>query len=400
MMRILVTYGWCRTAYIAAESLCRAGFEVYTCGSTDLSMARFSRFVRGFDRVPDPFKEPEQYVTEISAIVKRRNIEILLPIHEDALAIQTYREILPENLLIACPPRSEISRVLDKYEIIKIADSAQVAVPKTVAPATIAEVDSLAQQLGFPLIIKTRRGNSGKGVFRVNSAEETRQKYSEIVKNFGLANNQLPILQEYIEGSVFGSCFLADRGEVKACFLERYLRCKEGGFGTSIWRERCEFPLLHDYTKKMAKMLNWTGIGHFDFMVNPQLSSAYLIEMNPRFWGALNLAVQNGFDFPKGLITMLTKGEPDADSFKPLLHPVASQWIVGEIIAGVAEFRRGKWLAPLASAGRILFSDRPRTYDDFRWHDPLPLLVEIAHYGSSFLASGGEINPVVAEMMQ
>ncbi|MEG4632702.1 hypothetical protein QUB56_24440 [Microcoleus sp. AR_TQ3_B6] len=61
-MRILVTYGWCRTAYIAAESICRAGFEVYACGSTALSMVRVSRLVRGFDRVPDPFKEPEQLV--------------------------------------------------------------------------------------------------------------------------------------------------------------------------------------------------------------------------------------------------------------------------------------------------------------------------------------------------
>jgi hypothetical protein len=59
-MRILVTYGGCHTAYIAAESLGRAGFEVYACGSTALSMVRISRFVRGFHRVPDPFKEPEQ----------------------------------------------------------------------------------------------------------------------------------------------------------------------------------------------------------------------------------------------------------------------------------------------------------------------------------------------------
>jgi len=62
------------------------------------------------------------------------------------------------------------------------------------------------------------------------------------------------------------------------------LRCKEAGFGTSVLRrEPCEFPLLHDYTQRMAKALNWRGIGHFDFIVDSQLSSAYLIEMNPRF---------------------------------------------------------------------------------------------------------------------
>lgn len=56
---------------------------------------------------------------------------------------------------------------------------------------------------------------------------------------------------------------------------------------------------------------------------------------------------------------MLTKGEPDSDCFKHLLQPVASFWIVGEIIAGVAEFRTGKGLAPLASVGQILRGRSP-----------------------------------------
>lgn len=399
-MRVLLTYGWCRTAYVAAESLSRAGWEVYVCDFTPLSMTRFSRFVRGFDFVPHPFKEPEQYVTELAAIAKRRQIDVLLPVHEDSLPIQTYRDRLPENLIIACPSRNDLLRVMDKYEIIKIAESAKVAVPKTLTPASISEVDALARELGFPLVIKTRRGNSGKGVFRIDSPEEAVQKYQEIVKDFGLANNQMPILQQYIEGSIYGSCFLAKEGEVKACFTERYLRCKEGGFGTSVFRERCHFPLLEDYAQKMAKELNWTGIGHFDFVVDAQQSSAYLIEMNPRFWGALNLAVKNGYDFPRGLVTMLTTGEPDAQSFKPVSPSISSLWIVGETIASVGELRHGKPLAPLASLKRIFLSGRHCSYDDFRWLDPLPLLIEFAYYGSSFLASGGNINPVAVEMMQ
>jgi predicted ATP-grasp superfamily ATP-dependent carboligase len=399
-MRVLVTYGWCRTAYVAAESLSRAGFEVYACSSTPLSMTRVSRFVRGFDCIADPFKEPERYVTELSAVVKRRQIDVLLPMHEDGVAIQTYRDRLPPNLLIACPPCRDLIKVLDKYEIIKIAESAGVGVPQTIAPANIAEVDSLVPQLKFPLIVKTRRGNSGKGVFRVNSASEASQTYREIVESFNLQQHQLPILQEYLTGSVYGSCFLAQEGEVKACFNERYLRCKEGEFGTSVWREPCEFPLLSEYTTKMAKALNWTGIGHFDFIVDSDRSSADLIEMNPRFWGALNLAIQNGYDFPQGLVTMLTTGQPDANSFQPSKRLISSLWIVGEVIASISEFRSGKWLAPLTSLGRILFRDRWCRADDFRWHDPLPLLMEFTHYGSAFLASGGEINPVVTEMMQ
>jgi len=398
-MNILLTGSWVRTAYVAAESLAKAGWEVFVCGSNFLSMTRFSRFIQGFDLVSNPFKEPEQYVKELAQIVKQREIDVLLPVHEDALSIQTYRHYFPENLIIACASEKELLIVLDKYEIIKIAEAAQVGVPQTYAPYSIAEVDFLAKTLGFPLIIKTRRGNSGKGVFRVNSAQEAVNKYQEVIENFSLTSTQMPILQQYLEGSLYGGCFLAKEGEVKACFIEHYLRCKEEGFGTSVLRKPCVFPLLEDYTKKMAQKLKWTGIGHFDFIVNAEKTSAYLIEMNPRFWGALNLAVKNGYDFPRGLITMLTSDEPDNESFQPVTVPISSLWIAGEMIAGVAEFRSGKSMALLMSLKRILFPGRACKYDDFRWHDPLPLLVELAHYGSSFISSGGKINPVYTEMM-
>jgi predicted ATP-grasp superfamily ATP-dependent carboligase len=399
-MRILITYGWCRTAYVVAESLSRAGFDVYVCDSSHLSMTRFSRYIQGFDRVADPFREPKEYVAQLSHLIRRRKIDILLPIHEDALIIQNYRYLLPEDLTIASPSREDLLTVTDKYKIIQIAEIAGVDVPKTVAPDDLKNLKEFACTLKFPLMIKTRRGNSGKGVFPVKDIDELLEKYREIVHLFQLDNPNLPILQEYVLGEVHGSCFLAERGQVKACFIERYLRCKEGGFGTSVLREPRYLPMLQEATCKMVERLQWDGIGHFDFIVPPDLSQGYLIEMNPRFWGALNLSIQNGYDFPRAWLSRIANKNYDMSSLQPTKKNVKSLWIVGELIAALSEFKKGNNLAFLLSIKRLISAGIYDRYDDFRWHDPLPLLIEMAYYGTTFLKSGGQINPVIIEMMR
>lgn len=399
-MRVLVTYGWCRTAYAAAESLSQAGFDVYASGSSALSMTRVSRFVRGFNRVPDPFKCPESFANALVSIVQDRKIDILLPVHEDALIIQKYRHIFPNNVIIACPKHEDLSIALDKYQLTKLASAAGIQVPSTYEPKNIDQADIFFAETDFPLIIKTRHGNSGKGVFLVQSESQAKSTFRDVVKKYSLSDDNLPICQEFIDGQICGSCFLADKGEVKACFTERYLRCKQGKFGTSVLREPADLPELKEDTSKIVRALNWTGIGHFDFIMDEKSRRPVLIEMNPRFWGALNMAIKNGYDFPRALVTMLTNGKPNAESFQPKEKPVKSLWIAGEMIAAMDELMHGKLFAPLMSLRRVLLHRGRYSFDDFRWNDPFPLLVEMVHYATGFFLSGGNVNPEAIEMMR
>jgi predicted ATP-grasp superfamily ATP-dependent carboligase len=130
---------------------------------------------------------------------------------------------------------------------------------------------------------------------------------------------------------------------------------------------------------------HWTGIGHLDFIADATLNQLYLLEMNPRWWGALNLAVVNGFDFPPGLVTMALEGEPVAGAFCEPAVRRKSLWILGELIACRAELMQGKWYAPFTSLQRLLCAGRDCSCDDFCWSDPRPLMAETAHYLGRFL---------------
>src|SRR5436190_16348059 len=109
-MRVLITYGWCRTAYVMAESLCRAGFTVSACGDSALSVARVSRHVTSFDTVPDPFGDPRSYTAAVGDVMRRRGASLVFPAHEDFVVLQQFRDLLPADAIVAAPGYAAVSR--------------------------------------------------------------------------------------------------------------------------------------------------------------------------------------------------------------------------------------------------------------------------------------------------
>src|SRR5438477_12937637 len=100
-MRILVTYAWCRTAYAVCESLAKAGFKISVCGDSMLSMTRVSRYADSFDRVPNSFTEPRLYARAIGEVIRKRGVSVVVPVHEDFIPLQQFREYLPPGITIA-----------------------------------------------------------------------------------------------------------------------------------------------------------------------------------------------------------------------------------------------------------------------------------------------------------
>ena len=391
--KILITYGWCRTSYLALRSLAYQGYEVYSCSSSTPAMCQWSRFSRKNQKVPDPFLKPEEYAFAVGKLVTQWKIDAVLPGHEDALPLRRFQKLLPDVPII-CPSLEVLEHALDKGWITEQAQSIGVPVPRTKFPGSVDEAIADSEDLGFPLIIKLRRGNSGKGVVAVKNVEEMRDILLNRFRLYTQQQTRFPILQEYMPGQVVGVCFLAHEGRIVASFGERYLRCKDGQFGTSVFREPLVWPKLNDYVALMIKQLHWTGLGHFDFIEAEDQSNAYLLELNPRLWGAINLAYINGFNFPAAVVAQ-TFGEENLDRYFDLQSDssLRSIWLIGEMIAAVNRWRDGESLGPVRAFLGVMKSLPNSRFDDLLWHDPFAFLGEAACYAKMFIRAGGSTNP-------
>ena len=390
-----VTYGWCRVSYTILDSLARRGVAVHIGDTSGVAMCRVSRRAASFARYRSPYRDPEGFVADVSHAMQRAGATVLLPGHEDILVLARLREQLPPDVILPVDDADKLARSINKWQIIELARAAGVPVPESYKPETPDEVKSIAAKLAYPAIVKTQLGNSAKGVFVVNNPSEAVAQYEKAVADYKIAVPHWPVLQQFAHGTGYGVCLLYNRGEFRASFAEKYTRCKEGNFGTSTFRESVHAPELIEYGRALLDSLKWHGVAHLDFIYDEATKKTALIEINPRFWGALDLSVRAGVDFPWLLYQMAVNG--DVAKVEKYQTGVNARWIVGEMLHLfnlAKKLRVGGFLQSLSAMAR----ERADGCDDFRLRDPLPLFTEMLYYGSRFIATGST-NPVEEGMI-
>jgi predicted ATP-grasp superfamily ATP-dependent carboligase/ribosomal protein S18 acetylase RimI-like enzyme len=390
-----VTYGWCRTTYAVVLSLGRRGIDVHVSDASSIAMSRYSRHCRSFAKVPDFFIEPDNYFEATCDILKKTGVRVLLPCHEDVGIFCRRKDELPEGVLTSLPDWDNYRVAEDKFAVLDVAAKAGCPVPLAAKVDSFSQLEVLAKSMGWPVVLKTKIGNSAKGVRIAHNKEELVVKFKNLVDEFNLAEERWPFLQEFLPGDAAGVCMLYQNGRCVASFAERYLRCKEPGkFGTSTLREPFENQQLISLATSVMDRLNWHGVAHIDFVADKN-GEFRLIEINPRLWGALALATFAGVDFPY-LWYLTAIGESIDGQIIPQYPPIKCRWIIGDCLAFMELAKRGM----LVEAMRILTPHRRCYHDDFVISDPIPFPFELADYVAKFLKSGGSVNPVTWGMVR
>jgi len=392
---VFITYSWCRSSYAIVLSLGRRGIDVHVGDAAPFAMSRFSRYCKSFTRLPEFFIEPERYFRETCRALKKTGSKVLMPGHEDVGIFSKRRDELPSDVHVALPEWDSYQIAEDKFAVLDLAEKTGCPVPDTMEIGSIQELENFAESSDWPVVIKTRIGNSAKGVRIARSSKELVQKFEELVQTYNLPKNRWPVVQEFLPGDAAGVCLAYNRGRCIASFAERYLRCKEPGkFGTSTLRETYDNHQLINNAIGVMDKLKWHGVAHLDFVAD-KTGQFKLIEINPRLWGALALALFSGIDFPYlWYLTAINRSNPESVELQK--RKIKCRWLIGDCLALFELVKRARF----AEAAQLIVPQRNCYHDDFTLRDPLPLLFEICDYFSKFIKSGGSINPVIGDMIR
>jgi predicted ATP-grasp superfamily ATP-dependent carboligase len=174
-------------------------------------------------------------------------------------------------------------------------------------------------------------------------------------------------------------------GKLRAQFAHRRLSEKPVTGGVSVYRESVEIDeALRDLSCALLGRFNWRGVAMVEYKRDAATSVPYLMEVNGRFWGSLQLAIDSGVDFPALLVSCaLGESETVAPEYRV---GVRSRWWWGQVDHLVARLRprllAAQMLPGTPSATRAL-SDlvlgpfRSGDYEEvLRWSDPRPFCYE------------------------
>lgn len=384
---VLLTYAWVRSSYAALRNLHSHGVKVVVADSYPFGMCQWSRLKQEFVRYPSHYDDEAGFVETIARLCEQHDIRLLMPSHNETEILARNRQCLPESACALLPKAEHCELFNNKASSYEMARSVGLPVPQRVSYSAPNEVAAGVKKAGLQkTVVKLLTGNSAKGIFYADTPEQTGETVAELIKQYSLPVERYPQIEERIYGDGWGCSGLYWHGEPISLFCHHRLREKTATGGTSTLRESARNDRLLAMTQTLLSHIGWHGLAMVEYKVCPDTGKIWFIEVNPRLWGSLPLAISAGAEFPYLAWLCATEGPEAARRYQEKIvikYPWRGRWLMGDLMIAASQCAR---LKPL-QAWRTVFSGEYDALDDFHFDDPLAFLGEVCHYGSRFLTS-------------
>jgi predicted ATP-grasp superfamily ATP-dependent carboligase len=370
-----VTDALLRKSVVVCQALGRQGIDVAAGSTTRLSPAFFSRYCRDHLLYPSPKEQPAAFAETLLDYLNRHRHDVLLPTDDATLAVcSRYRSDFERVTRLPIPEPARLVYGLDKGPTMRLAERLRIPHPRTVLPASREDAADLARRLESPLVIKPRSSCGGRGIVYVGPGDDVSELWERTHRL-----HPYPMVQECIpNGQKFDVGVLMDgNGRALASFAQKELRHFPLRDGLSTMQESVWRPDLVERAITLLRAIGWYGLAEVEFMEHAGTGEVLLLEINPRFWASIQLAIACGVDFPH-LLYRLAMGQPIVETHRYTVGRRCRWLLPGDILHFLANPERLQMDPPFFE-----FSPAATVYDGFYPADTwatVGVLVSTAHY--------------------
>lgn len=318
-----------RSALSATRSLGkRADCKIINCDSTSEALAGISKFSDEYLQHPDPIKHQQEFVEWVKKVIDEYQVTCLFPLTEIVSRILiSNRDTLP--CALPFPSLEKVLTLSDKNNLMQLADSLNLPIPETTYYENAHFLSK--SSLDYPCVVKPSLSRVlineewvMTQVVIVKSEQELRQALEEHSYLFSI-----PFMtQSFIEGYGAGIFAYYQNGKSKAFFSHKRIREKPPQGGVSVLCESVAVETnLLNVAKQLLDSVEWHGVAMVEFRVSKN-GTPYLMEVNTRLWGSLQLSIDSGVDFPSLLLDGEAGEVCEVHSYET---GVQLRWLLGDL---------------------------------------------------------------------
>ena len=305
-----------RTATLGiARSLGRRGIPVYGIDADPHEIGMVSKYLRPcpLPNGDDSEENRLQYLVDLGK--KLGDKAVLFPVRDDdVLLCSRARDELSKYYLYVMPEYATVQDLLTKDGLDKVGRACQVLTPRTFQPRDEVELEALAGQMPYPVILKPALSTSW---LREEIVSMLRDSPLSNPPKVALCHNQEELVQTYRRIAVYDPrmivqevipgederllycCFYLDRqSRPLAVFSGRKLRVLPVGFGSATYVRSIHDPGLEEVSLRLLSGVKYQGLGGVEFKQDPRDEQYKLIEFNARFGMWDSLSIRCGIDIP------------------------------------------------------------------------------------------------------
>lgn len=370
--RVLVTEATERGPLAACRSLKAAGYAVAATSETRLAAGHWSRSCDERLVVPDAKEDPNGFVGALAEIASSREYAALVPGGEASLlAISEHGRGLEELLRIGLPPQDVVNRSLDKVLLLREAAAAGMPPPTSVVCAASEDAPGIADELGYPVVLKPWRsilrepgGTHQEGIALATTRQEVER---------GIGRLGAPLIVQRFERDVerLSCAGVLANGKLLGLAVARYKRMWPPHAGAASFAETVQ-PRedLVNGALALLQAIGWQGVFELEVLAFDDGRLAAM-DLNPRLFGWLALAVRAGADLPTIWCDFLLERKRP-----PVVARAAVRyrWEDAEALNLLRLLRRGR----VGAAADLVLPRRRVVHAHFHWRDPAPLVARFA----------------------
>ena len=229
-------------------------------------------------------------IDSIIKLAKEKGVDAIHPGYGFLSENANFAKACEDNdIIFIGPPSSVLAKMGDKLSAKEVAKKVGVpTIPGTESPINdLDEAAKIANEFGYPVMLKAAAGGGGKGMRRVDTDEELKTVFplvqSEALKSFG--NGDIFIEKFLVRPKHIEMQVLADKhGNIvhlfeRDCSLQRrFQKVIEVAPAVTLPQDLKE--QIYDAAVKIAKAVDYVSAGTVEFLVSE--GKYYFIEMNPR----------------------------------------------------------------------------------------------------------------------
>jgi predicted ATP-grasp superfamily ATP-dependent carboligase len=274
-----------------------AGRPAWMVNDGPFGLARFSRYITGYRRMPRgtlaALDRPE-VAAALVAELRRLPVgpgSVLFGVNEDITRfIFEQRAKLADQFHV---PGGALDQIYDKYQFNR-------SLPEP------ARLDTRLWReewlgLGDPdrFLVKGRQGNAFRRHTGVKAMPLSRFASYDRAGLFAVLRPEDVLLQKRVRSSrpVVSFCSFASGGQVVASFMYEKLRQHPDEFGTGTYLRSMWDEAIATLGAGVLAQHGFTGISEIEFIHDPDTDAWHGIEMNPRTWKSIHFASQCGRNF-------------------------------------------------------------------------------------------------------
>jgi len=390
--RVLITDGDERAALAVVRALGQHHVEVIVGSETDRSLAAASKYCTRSFAYPSPYTSASSYVQCLLDAVRSERVEAVFPMSDIAMhVIGPKKAEFEKHTAMPTPDHKMFESISDKYGLMRRAMALGIHVPETIFVPD-GKIDNVLDQIAsFPVVVKP----GCSLVKHMDGWQKTSVQYadnSDDLVDLYRRHQYLQgpsLIQRRVVGQGKGLFALMKQGVPLGMFAHRRLREKPPSGGVSVLRESIPLDkVLTDPALRLLQRANWHGVAMVEFKEDQTSRVPLLMEVNGRFWGSLQLAIDEGIDFP-WLLLQMANGQHVSVPENSYRCGLKSRWLLGDLdhllmrlfkseaTLNLPPGSSSKWRCLLDFAG---FANRDTFYEIERFDDMGPVVYELKRY--------------------